>query len=487
MELDGDICYRAVESRDGRFDGKFFTAVLTTGVYCRPICPARTPKRAHMRFYPSAAAAQAAGFRPCLRCRPEASPGTPAWNGTEATVSRALRLIEEGALDEGNLDGLSGRLGVGTRHLRRLFVKHLGAPPLPVAQTRRLHLAKKLLDETGLPITEIAFISGFSSVRRFNESFRGAYKRAPSQFRRRSQGLDINETEMFQLKLAYRPPFDWPELLEFLDKRAIPGVEEVAGGHYRRSVRLGDAAGVFEVTRGAGDFLVLRAPIQFLRHIPLLVAGVRRIFDLGADPVSIAAHLKQDSLLAPCVLRRPGLRVPGTWNPFELAVRAVLGQQVSVQAATTLAGRLAVRYGTPLCTGARNGVTHLFPTPVRLAGARLEGIGMPKARSTSITGLARAVADGALELSADKGLEAFVKSLRVLRGFGPWTAQYVAMRALGEPDAFPAGDLGLQKAAAKNGNPMSGKALEMMAEAWRPWRSYAAVHLWMSLGDSTGG
>jgi AraC family transcriptional regulator of adaptative response / DNA-3-methyladenine glycosylase II len=479
VALDPDACYRALQTRDARFDGRFFTGVRSTGVYCRPVCPARTPRRENCIFLPCAAAAQEAGFRPCLRCRPEASPGTPAWLGTSATVSRGLRLIAEGALDRGSVQDLALRLGIGERHLRRLFLQHLGASPLSIAQTRRVHFAVKLLGETALPMAEIAFASGFSSIRRFNDAMRRAWGRSPTELRRArpatpgaGAGPDVT------LRLPFRPPFDWPALLAFLQARATPGVESVADGVYRRSLRVGGASGTVAVEPIPGTHqLVARIRLDAPGVLIDVAERLRRIFDLGADPVVIAAHLERDRRLRPALAARPGLRVPGTWDGFELAVRAILGQQISVKGATTLAGRLAEAYGEPLERG-DGGVTRLFPTPEALAGARLTRLGVVASRARAIRALARAVAKGELVLDAGGEPGPTLHVLRALPGVGDWTAQVVAMRALREPDAFPASDLGLRRALGRGDAAASARDVEQAAEPWRPWRAYAAMYLW---------
>ncbi len=478
MEIGGDICYRALATRDARFDGRFFTAVRTTGVYCRPVCPAKTPRRQNCRFFSSAAAAAEAGFRPCLRCRPESSPGTPAWAGTSATVTRALRLIGEGALVESGVDQLAARLGMGSRQLRRLFVEHLGAPPAAVEQTRRVHFAKKLLDETDLSITQIAFSAGFSSVRRFNSAVRAAYQRSPRELRKREGRRGGAAT--ICLRLGYRPPFDWNQILGFLALRAIPGVEAVGASEYARSVTIGSYRGVLRVRPGRGDWLELETASDAAAELPRIVAGVRAIFDLGADPQKIAEQLAADELLGAAVQARPGLRVPGAWDPFELTVRAILGQQVTVRGATTLAGRIASRYGEPIDTDV-DGIDRLFPAPASLTEIALDGQGMPTKRVETIRNLALRME---LERSTfDAEPDRFVEELCRIPGLGPWTAHYVAMRALGEPDAFPASDLGLRKAVAaiEKGDIPTAAQLERRAERWRPWRSYAAMYLWSTL------
>jgi AraC family transcriptional regulator of adaptative response / DNA-3-methyladenine glycosylase II len=489
MSLDEDVCYRALRTRDARFDGRFFVAVRSTGVYCRPICPARTPKRENCTFVPSAAAAQEAGYRPCLRCRPEASPGTPAWLGTSATVSRALRLISEGALDGGSVEDLAARLGIGDRHLRRLFLEHLGATPVAVAQTRRLLFAKKLIDETALPMTQVALSAGFSSLRRFNDAIRATYGRTPSELRRgRRGGRDAAGTTASEvtLKLSYRPPYNWDAVIEYLAARATPGVERVDAGGYARVIAIGDdLQGIVEVSPAAGS-RHLRARIRLSGPALLIDVSerLRRIFDLTADPDEITCHLRADPRLAPALDRVTGLRIPGAWDGFELAVRAILGQQISVRGATTLAGRLASRFGAPLSFvgdgAADSGLRFVFPRPSVLATSDLTVIGLPRARAEAISRLAEAVASGDLVLDSTRSLEETVARLAALPGIGEWTAQYIAMRALREPDAFPASDLGLRRALASKGRMPTGRELLARAEAWRPWRAYAAMCVWMA-------
>ena len=483
MELEPSACYRALRTRDARFDGRFFTGVRSTGVFCRPVCPARTPRRENCVFFACAAAAQEAGFRPCLRCRPEASPGTPAWLGTSASVSRAMRLITQGALDAGRVDDLARRLGIGERHLRRLFVEHLGASPLAVAQTQRILFAKKLIDETALPMAAVAQAAGFASVRRFNDAVLKTYGRPPRLLRRARRG-DGNggRSGDVRLKLPFRAPYDWDAMLRFLDLRATPGVESARAGAYQRSVSIDGVRGLVEVRAVRGEKHLL-ARIRLSSAAPLIQVAerLRRIFDLGADPHEIASHLRRDPRLAPLVRARPGLRIPGAWDGFELAVRAILGQQVSVKGATTLAGRLVQAYGEPLVLDTREAedesLRFLFPEPEALAGADLTALGLPRSRAAAISCLASAVARKELVLDAVGDLEETLRRLRALPGVGDWTAQYIAMRALREPDAFPATDLGLRRALAEDGEPASANEVARRAESWRPWRAYAAIHL----------
>jgi AraC family transcriptional regulator, regulatory protein of adaptative response / DNA-3-methyladenine glycosylase II len=482
--LDRSVLDRARVSRDPRFDGKFFIAVTSTGIYCRPVCPAPSSNDENVRYYATAAAAAEAGFRPCLRCRPEAAPGTPAWLGTSAVVRRALRLIQDGVLDESSVEVLAARLGIGPRHLHRLFVQHVGASPITVAQTRRLHFAKHLLDETALPITEIALAAGFGSLRRFNDTFRKTYGRAPRQLRRqRQRGLAAGGGHEVALRLAFRPPYDWAQVEAFLATRAVPGVERVDSRGYARTVEWdGGHAVVCVRPRAREHALELRVRGAAPAALFQLSSAARRMFDLAADPAHIARAFRGDPLLGPLVRRRPGLRIPGAWDPFECAVRAVLGQQVSVAAARTLAARLVARAGRAIA-GGEDGLTHLFPDATALAAADLDGLGLTGGRIGAIRALACAVADGRLDLAGPG--EEVTAALAALPGFGAWTAQYVALRALGEPDAFPSADLVLRRVAGAGGPPLTAGALAARAEEWRPWRGYAVLHLWRAAGDAT--
>ena len=484
-----EICYRALKARDPRFDGRFFVAVRSTGIYCRPICPARTPKRENCRFMPSAAAAQAAGYRSCLRCRPETAPGTPAWAGVSASVARALRLIDQGALDDAGVEALAARLGLGARHLRRLFLAHVGVTPQAVAANRRLLLAKQLISDTDLAMNDVAFAAGYRSLRRFNDAVRCAYGRPPTALRR-GRAPVMHECGMdFVLRLGYRPPFAWGAILDYLGGRAIPEVECVTDNTYRRSFRLDGVPGLLEV-RDEPDKNTLCVRIISRTSLPIreIVARVRRMFDLDADPQAIADLLGQDPAMAARLARQPGLRIPGGFDGFELGIRAILGQQISVKGATTLAGRLAARAGQALdptlAPDADGWPTILFPTPAGLADADLIQLGLIGARAATLCRFAAAVRDGMVTLTPMASLDAAIEALTHLDGIGPWTANYIALRAIGEPDAFPAGDLGLQKAAG-NGDRLTQKALEQLAEKWRPWRGYAALYLWTDGGDTT--
>jgi len=486
MDLDQDACYRAVQTRDPRFDGRFFTAVKTTGIYCRPVCPATTPKRQNMTFYPTAAAAEEAGYRPCLRCRPETAPDVGAWRGSSNTVNRALALIEQGALDEGrDVQGLADRLGVGERQLRRLFRQHLGASPISVAQTRRVHLAKQLLHETRLPMAEVALASGFGSVRRFNETFQELFDRPPSRLRRETAAETSAGPEgLVSLRLRYRPPYDWDAMLTFLKARAIPGMELVEEGAYARVVEIDGELGSVRVSPAKGeDALAVEVRFPRLSALPVIIARVRRVFDLAADPQAINEHLSRDPALAPLIEARPGLRAPGGWDGFELAMRAILGQQVSVGAAIVLAGKLVAAYGDPAPASATGDarLDRAFPRAERLASEDID-LPMPGARRKALSGLAAAVAFDPGLLGLNRSLEDAVEQLRALPGIGEWTAQYIALRGMREPDAFPAADVGLMRALA-DAEGVRPNAAELLARAerWRPWRAYAAQHLWSAM------
>ncbi len=486
MELNHQQCYAAIQSRDERFDGRFFTGVKTTGIYCRPICPASTPRPENVTFYTTAAAAATAGFRPCLRCRPESSPGTPEWQGSSALVSRAIRLISDGVLDEGGVESLAAHLHLGSRQLRRLFHQHLGVSPITVAQTRRLHFAKKLIDETNLPMTEIAFAAGYSSIRRYNDAFQQVYGRTPTELRRhdiQAPPLENTPTKTaVTLKLAYRPPFNWQAMLNFLLVRATPGVETIAENTYFRTIAYEKESGIISVTPIPNkNYLRLAVPLNLSRFLFPIAERIRRLFDLQADPVQICNHLCQDPLLA--ATEKTEFRLPGTWDGFEIAVRAILGQQVTVQAATTLIGRLVQRCGSTLPESAQSQttsqLTHLFPTPEQVATADLTGLGTTNQRLAAIKTLATAVLNGNLSFNTPTTLEEAIDTLIALPGIGSWTAHYIAMRGLSEPDAFPAGDLILRRAAAPSPDqPLTETQLRKTAEAWRPWRAYAAILLW---------
>ncbi|MEZ5351495.1 MAG: Ada metal-binding domain-containing protein [Bryobacteraceae bacterium] len=465
--LDHAACYRALQARDPRFDGHFFTAVRTTGIFCRPVCPATTPKRANCEFYPSSAAALSAGFRPCLRCRPETAPEFFDGLGTARSLQRALRLIDEGALDRGSVAALAGRLGIGDRHLRRLFRLYLGASPHQVAHARRILFARHLLSTTSLPVSGIALEAGFRSLRTFQEAFQKCFRCTPRQMRRNRSGHDPHA---IVLHLGFSPPYEWDGVIGFLAPRAIPGVELVTADSYCRTFRLGDHTGRIEVRRPAANTLAVRIAAPHPRGLREITRRVAHLFDLHAQPASIAQHLGDLAIT-------PGLRVPGAWDPFELAVRAILGQQISVKGATTIAGRITAAFGTPLQPFAGE-PSLLFPEPAALAAADLTSVGLTRARAATVGRLAEAVLRG--EIPFDDPAHC-VRALLALPGVGDWTAQYIAMRALREPDAFPSGDLGLRKAVSDGGPLVSAAGLEALSARWRPWRAYAAFHLWSTL------
>jgi AraC family transcriptional regulator of adaptative response / DNA-3-methyladenine glycosylase II len=484
--LDRAVLDRVRLSRDPRFDGRFFIAVETTGIFCRPICPSPTANARNVLYFATAASAVAAGFRPCLRCRPEAAPGTAAWAGTSAVVGRALRLIHDGELDLSSVATLAERVGIGARHLHRLFVQHVGASPFAVAQHRRVQFAKHLLDETDLPVGEIALAARFGSVRRFNDAFRRTYRVAPRELRRRRRGgLIRQDAHAITLELPFRPPYAWAELRGFLAERAIAGVERV------------DERGYWRATSAqAGHALVAVVPSQRRQALELHVQGaaplellpitatVRRVFDLSADPLLIAAAFEREPRLRDLVRRQPGRRIPGAWNAFECAVWALLEQQVGVAAARSLAARLVQRAGRAIASGA-DGLTHLFPGPEELAVADLAGLGIGDACAIALQALARAVVRRSVDLAAPA--EELRHALAALPGLGAWGVEYVALRALGQPDAFPAADLTLRRAAAGGGRPLSTGELVDAAERFRPWRGYAAVHLWAAANAARHG
>jgi AraC family transcriptional regulator, regulatory protein of adaptative response / DNA-3-methyladenine glycosylase II len=488
--LDPEVCYRALRTHDARFDGRLFVGVTSTGIYCRPICPARPAKRENCVFFTSAAAAQEAGFRPCLRCRPESAPELATWRGTSNTVHRGLALIAEGALDgDASVDALAERLGIGERQLRRLFEQHLGVSPIAVAQTRRVLFAKQLIHDSRLPMAEIALAAGFGSVRRFNETFQQLFRRPPSALRRKAV-VAVHEGSVAEtgvtVRLRYRPPYDWAAMLAYLQGRAIDGVERLDGERYMRSIVHDGEVGTVEIVHLAARESIA-ATIRFpcVRALPAIIAWVRRVFDLGADVASIGAHLAQDRLLAPLVAKRPGLRVPGGWDGFELAVRAVLGQQVTVEAGRRLAGQLVQICGGAVPGGrGEPGVSRVFPTAAQVAIADLSGLGMPGARRATLVAIAQAALAEPRLFEPLATVEDTVARLCTIRGVGDWTAHYIALRAAREPDAFPASDVGLLRGAAdRKGVRPSPVALAARAERWRPWRAYAAQHLWAACAD----
>ena len=475
MRLDSDACFRAVRARDRRFDGRFFVGVTSTHIYCRPICPSRPPTRGHMRFYSSAAAAEGAGFRPCLRCRPERAPGLASVDAVSRLVGAAVAAIEEHALSSAKVGGLAASLGVSDRHLRRVTGLELGVSPIELAQTQRLLLAKRLLSETRLSQTEIAFASGFGSVRRFNALFKARYGLSPRSLRGAGHG-----TDGVHCLLEFRPPFAWEPLLAYLRLRAIPGVEMADATHYRRTVSIDGKHGWIGVSLGKKvNALDVEISASLAPVIGAVIARVKRLFDLCAVPDAVSALLRDDPLLAGTVRRLPGLRVAGAFDGFELAVRAILGQQVSVKGATTLAGRWAQAFGASIATP-YPALNRLTPTVQRMAGATAEEIaalGMVGSRARCVSLLTAAVLDRRVVLTFAPNVDEQIEALMRLPGIGPWTAQYIAMRALHWPDAFPSGDLVLMRAASANR-----RQLEKLSAAWRPWRAYATHYLWQSVG-----
>ena len=479
FQLNPTVCDRARRARDARFDGLFFIAVTSTGIYCRPVCPAPAPQQKHVRYFTTAAAAAAAGYRPCLRCRPEAAPGSPLHRGAHDLVIGALRLIEEGVLDRESVSGLSRRVGIGERHLRRLFTEQLGTSPVEVNATRRVLFAKKLLSETNLPITAIAMAAGYGSVRRFNTTFRDTYGIAPRQLRRKR--LPVQQDDWLDLRLPYRAPYDFEAQLAFFERRAIPGIESVDKQAYRRVFVIDDQRCRLRVTQRHNDnALSLQVQVSDPTLLPKITARVRRMFDLDADPRVINNELRRDSVLRASVKKHPGQRLPGGWDGFEIAVRAVLGQQVSVAAARTLLARLVNHFGSDLCDESNEDFANVFPDPARIATAELEKIGIPRARADTLRALAQALCARQLNFNPAQALDVFVAACLQIRGIGEWTAHYIAMRALSHPDAFPAADLVLRKAVSTPGKLISVKELKQMSADWSPWRSYAVMHLWRS-------
>jgi AraC family transcriptional regulator of adaptative response / DNA-3-methyladenine glycosylase II len=473
--LDWNSCTRALEARDARFDGVFFVGIASTGIYCRPICPARATLRRNRRFFSNAAAAERAGFRPCLRCRPELAPGLARVDAVPRLVQSAATRIAAGALNGRSVDALARELGVTGRQLRRALQRELGVSPIELAQTHRLLVAKQLLTDTRLPMTRIAYASGFQSLRRFNALFHSRYRLNPGALRRRMASSSRDADDTVWLTLAYRPPLDWTALLAFLGARATPGVEAVDLAAYARTIRIGRHTGVIRIAPRA-DALRLELGASLIPVVVEVRARVRQLFDLDAEPAAIETHLAATQL--PVASLRPGLRVPGAFDGFELAVRAILGQQVTVKGATTLMGRLTSVFAEPIDAG-DPALTRLAITAERLAEAsvsRIKAIGLPAARAQTLSLLARAVADGHLRIDADAEVRSMMQRLEDIPGVGAWTAEYIAMRALHWPDAFPATDLVLRR----NAGNLTAAQLRRAADRWRPWRAYAAMQLWMA-------
>lgn len=477
MLLDDDQCYRAIQSRDSRFDGWFVTAVRTTGIYCRPSCPAITPKRPNVEFFRAAATAQSNGYRACKRCRPDASPGSPEWNSRADVVGRAMRLIADGLVDRDGVGALATRLGYSERQVHRLLVAEVGSGPLALARAQRAQTARILIETTTLPITDVAFAAGFQSVRQFNDTVRDVYAASPTQLR--AAKAPTGASGQLTVRLACREPFDGVALAGFLGARAVPSVEQFDGTTYRRSLRLAHGGGVVSVDLG-GPIVMCSLALDDVADVQAAVQRTRRLLDLDCDPATVRDHLGADPLLAPLVAARPGLRAPGHPDGTELLVRAVLGQQVSVAGARTLARRIVEQHGEPLAE-AVGGVSHLFPAAATIAGLSPQDFAMPRSRGAALIEACAHVADGRIVLDAGSDRAETVDALQRLQGIGPWTAGYVAMRALGDPDVFLPTDLGVRHALAALGADTSARAVAVQAERWRPWRSYALHHLWASL------
>jgi AraC family transcriptional regulator, regulatory protein of adaptative response / DNA-3-methyladenine glycosylase II len=480
MLLDHNSCYEALVARDPRFDGVLYVGVTTTGVYCRPVCPARTPRRDRCRFFANAATAENAGFRPCLRCRPELAPGNAVIDSANRIASSVAQRIEAGALNEAGIDELAAEFGVSTRQLRRVVKSELGVTPTELAQTQRLLLAKHLLTDTALPAIEVAFASGFSSVRQFNALFRERYGLSPTALRR-SQSSPTAE-QVLTVHLGFRPPMAWPALLKFLADRAIPGVESVEDNRYWRATQIGKSRGWINVERADGaNALRVEVSLSLARYLPSLLARVKNLFDLDAHPQLIEARLVEDERLRKIVSRRPGLRLPGAFDGFEMAMRAVLGQQISVAAARTIAGRITEAFAEPVETPNPN-LNRASVSAASLSQARVADLtlfGLTGKRAECLIALARVIAEGEVKLEPGVDVEATIERLKELPGIGDWTAQYIAMRALRWPDAFLHSDLGVRKALGET----SSKRILEIAESWRPWRAYALMHLWNGLGQ----
>ena len=479
MTPDFEQCYRAIESKDARFDGWFFTAVRTTKIYCRPSCPARTPFRKNVEFLPTAAAAQRAGYRACKRCRPDTSPGSPEWDPRGDVVARAMRLIADGVVDRDGVGGLARRLAYSERQINRLLMAEVGAGPLALARAQRAQSARVLIETTDLTFADVAFASGFSSIRQFNDTIREVFAVTPTALRHHRN--IVAEPGTVTVRLAARTPFDGAGLLAFLALRAVNGVEEVVDGSYRRSLDLPHGTGVITVTP-AEDHVVGAFRLDDLRDLNAAVARTRRLFDLDADPSSVNAALGRDPVLKALIKARPGLRVPGHPDGTELVTRAVIGQQVSVAGARTIAARLAQRFGKPL-DAPTGSITHLFPDAAAIAAVPATELPMPRARGDALGNIAAAIADGEITIDPGADRDELRGQLVALPGIGPWTAEYVLMRAVGDPDAFMPTDLGVRHAFTAHGLDAKPRAVLARAEAWRPWRAYANTHLWASLSE----
>lgn len=478
MHTDHERCYRAASSRDARFDGVFYVGVKTTGIYCRPSCPAVTPKKENVTFYATAAAAQDAGFRACRRCRPDTTPGSPEWNVRADAVGRAMRLIADGVVEREGVEGLASRLGYSQRHVARMLTQELGAGPLALARSNRAHAARILIETTDMPMSDIAFAAGFASIRQFNDSVRHVYALSPTQMRGRRRSTP---TGRVTLRLAVRQPFHVGGLLEFLGGRTIAGVERIDGRTYARVLRLPHGLGAVQLTLH-DDHVACELELADLRDTAVAVQRCRRLLDLDADPLAIDEVLSADPLLAPLVASSPGLRLPSQVDGFEVAVRAIVGQQVSVAGARTILGRFAQTYGTPVTfdLAASHGLTHAFATPEALAEADDTALSMPRSRARALIAVAQAVADGKIELDPGADRDAVRADLVALPGIGPWTADYISMRALAHPDLMLETDLIIRRMLDRHG------VEPERTERWKPWRSYAAMHLWRASVDVEG-
>ncbi|MFD3514975.1 AlkA N-terminal domain-containing protein [Streptomyces sp. NPDC058657] len=477
MHTDTERCVRAVQSKDARFDGWVFTAVLTTRIYCRPSCPVVPPKPQNMSFYPSAAACQQAGFRACKRCRPDTSPGSPEWNARADVVARAMRLVRDGVVDREGVPGLARRLGYSTRQIERQLRAELGAGPLALARAQRAQTARLLIETTGLSMADIAFAAGFASIRTFNDTVREVFALSPTELRARGRRNLPRTPGAIALRLPFRAPLEPSNLFGHLTATGVPGVEEWRDGSYRRTLRLPYGHGIATLTPRP-DHIACLLSLTDLRDLTQAISRCRWLLDLDADPVAVDDRLRTDPLLAPLVDGAPGRRVPRTVDAAEFAVRAVLGQQVSTAAARTHAARLVTAHGEPVEDPAGGGLTHLFPSSAALAALDPEALALPRSRRTTLTTLVGALADGTLALDLDSDWDAARARLLALPGFGPWTTEVIAMRALGDPDAFLPSDLGIRRAAQGLGLPHTPAALTARAARWRPWRAYAVQYLW---------
>lgn len=478
-EFDPAVCWPAFYSRDARFDGRIFAGVVTTKIYCRSICPVPFAKPNNIVWFASAAAAEAEGFQPCRRCRPQAAPGTPAWQGTSAIVSRALKLILEGSLDSGNVDQLAERVGIGSRQLRRLFVQHMGASPIKIAITRRVHFARTLIEETALPITDIAMSAGFQSIRQFNHAIQSTYGQSPKRLREQAEKIGpTSQSSGLSIRLSYRPPFDWPSILKFIRMRAVPGVESVNEETYHRTIEIDGACGELDVRDDqAQSQLTVRIHLARYEGLMSVVDRVRRIFDLGADPLQIASHLRRDRRLEPLLDARPGLRVPGAWDGFESCVSAILGDSIEAPCVNRrLIKRFVESFGKPAKSMVQ-GLTHLFPQPREFSIAELSSIGIVADRAIAIRALSVAVKKKKLAFEVTRSLEESIVRLQAIPGIDRTTAEYIALRVFGEPDAFPVKSSTLDRRLSPRADALSENHSRHPSDQWRPWRAYAAMHL----------